>query len=215
MALTSEHRPQHATPVPSTPSRPLIQTSLACCRSFKAEGDAAFARQAHPEAADAYTRALQLLSPCTPADEPDLRGALLANRCLARLRAAASQVQAKATLLAAALADATEAVRLRPRWGKAHLRLAQVSAGGTPDEFLWHCPAAICLHPTLHTSADFPLPTTATRRRLMHMAALTSKLPARQPPVIAGRQSLTWSWSGLLARRLLPWSSGRQGTSAC
>ena len=81
----------------------------------KQQGDAAFREGRWGDACKAYSRGL---GSCT---DPSERGVLLANRCIAQLKAGGQSAAA------AALEDAREALRLRPRWAKAHLRLAQAS----------------------------------------------------------------------------------------
>lgn len=78
---------------------------------LKARGDAAFRERDLQAALELYTAALGALT-----DDRELHSTLLANRSIAALQLG---------LLAAAQADAAAAVALRPRWGKAHLRLAQ------------------------------------------------------------------------------------------
>lgn len=88
---------------------------------LKQAGDEAFKRGAFKEAVDAYGKALSVSSANTAtaaASDPQARGALLANRCLALLKVGGQAHQA--------LEDAQQACKLRPRWGKAHLRLGQV-----------------------------------------------------------------------------------------
>ena len=100
---------------------------------LKELGDAAFQRQEFAAAVGAYSAALASLS--APSTDSDLRSTLLANRCLARLKSSQDfGAQTQPAEVAAALEDAREAARLRPRWGKAHLRLAQcLEAAGRPE----------------------------------------------------------------------------------
>lgn len=91
----------------------------------KRVGDEAFRRGVFQEAVDAYGQALSVSAAAAGACDPQQRGALLANRCLALLKLGGQAHQA--------LDDAQQACKLRPRWGKAHLRLAQV--GGEQGAF--------------------------------------------------------------------------------
>jgi len=84
-------------------------------------GDTAFGRGQYEAASAAYTRALCSLSEAG-SNDPCIKGALLANRCIAQLKAGGPAAAA------AALVDARESLRLRPRWAEAHLRLAQASS---------------------------------------------------------------------------------------
>lgn len=92
---------------------------------LKQVGDEAFKRGAFQEAVDAYGQALSVSAAASApaaASDPYQRGALLANRCLALLKLGGQAHRA--------LADAQQACKLRPRWGKAHLRLGQVGWTG-------------------------------------------------------------------------------------
>jgi tetratricopeptide (TPR) repeat protein len=80
----------------------------------KRVGDEAFLQSDFDQAVAAYTVALA----AAPLHDRHLRGTLLANRCLARLKLGSN--------VEAAVADAEEACEMRPRWGKAHLRKGQV-----------------------------------------------------------------------------------------
>ncbi len=104
----------HASPAPAScadhdNTSPKVDRS-----SLKAAGDAAAKAGDWRAAADAYSAALACL--LSSGGDPQLHGALLTNRCLAQLRLGEA---------AAALGDARQAIRVRPRWGKAHLRLGQ------------------------------------------------------------------------------------------
>lgn len=101
--------PSAAGPADHCSKLPAIDVS-----SRKAAGDAAARAGDWSAAAEAYSAALACLS--SSSDDAHLHGALLANRCLAWLQLGEA---------AAALADARLAVRVRPRWGKAHLRMGQ------------------------------------------------------------------------------------------
>ena len=106
-------------PAPHTASHAPVDDHAAAA---KREGDAAFGRGDFAAAASAYASALNHLAPL--GHDPHLRGTLLANRCLTLLRLGGQT--------AAALADAREACRMRPRWAKAHVRLAQVRRVALP-----------------------------------------------------------------------------------
>ena len=105
---------EHATATAASRPDQGCRSSPTYCSSCKAAGDAAAKNGDWRAAAEAYSAALAYL-PGSGSD-PQFHGALLANRCLARLQLGEA---------AAALADARQAVRVRPRWGKAHLRLGQ------------------------------------------------------------------------------------------
>ncbi|KAL4853611.1 putative WD repeat-containing protein [Chlorella vulgaris] len=102
------------------PQDPFASQGLTCTDA-KRLGDAAFQHADFDRAVAAYSAALQ-----AAAEDPHMRGILLLNRCLAKLRLGGQA--------SSALADAQEACRMRPRWGKAHLRLAQtLETCGRPD----------------------------------------------------------------------------------
>lgn len=86
-----------------------------CLLSLKQSGDDAYRIADYGAAVVAYTRAIACL-PCE--QEPYLRATLHSNRCLALLKGGQDAYHA--------LRDAQQACGLRPRWGKANLRLAQV-----------------------------------------------------------------------------------------
>lgn len=123
MGVVARDLPGGPSPIAACSEQQHMDHQPASSSAAKQVGDAAFGRGAFDQAAAAYTAALLGLSGAE--DEPHLRGVLLANRCLARLRLGAQA--------ASALADAQEACRLRPRWGKAHLRLAQVGRRAEPQ----------------------------------------------------------------------------------
>ncbi|GAB4823434.1 hypothetical protein N2152v2_010480 [Parachlorella kessleri] len=82
---------------------------------LKAAADAQSKAGNYHEAASLYSQALQQAS-----GDMHLQSTLLANRSLALMKTQQPQ---------AALVDATKALQLRPRWHKAHLRLAQSAEG--------------------------------------------------------------------------------------
>lgn len=106
---TGHAGPSAASPIDHCSKLPSVDIS-----SHKAAGDAAARAGEWSDAAEAYSAALACLP--SSSGDPHLHGALLANRCLAWLQLGEA---------AAALSDARLAVRIRPRWGKAHLRLGQ------------------------------------------------------------------------------------------
>ncbi|PRW57681.1 alpha subunit [Chlorella sorokiniana] len=154
--------------------------------SCKAAGDAAARAGKWDAAAQAYSAALACLSDC--GDDPHLHGALLGNRCLARLQLGEA---------AAALADARLAVRIRPRWGKAHLRLGQaLQACGEAAAAAAAFQRAAELDPSLETAAASALAAAerdASRRRcalvLQARGGPLYDAAVRSQPLTVGRLS--------------------------
>ena len=147
--------------------------SQACAASHsadcKARGDAAAKAGNWSAAAEAYSAALAGLS---GDGDPQVQGALLANRCLARLRLGEG---------AAALADARRAAALRPRWGKAHLRLGQaLQACGDAAAAAAAFQRAAELYPALEAAAARAA-AAAEREASRRCCALV--LPARSGPL--------------------------------
>ena len=182
---------------------------------YKELGDAAFWDGRWRDASTAYSRGLDS---CT---DPSERGTLLANRCMARLKAGGESAAA------AALGDAREALRLRPRWAKAHLRLAQASIAlavtsvfsRSTDVRAYPCDSAhrICqLHASSRNSsppavpARLPAPACPPRSRWKPAAAWMPPWPAT-----AVLQSWNPGWRQLSARRWPAWRGRPPASAAC
>ncbi|KAL4436870.1 hypothetical protein ABPG75_004009 [Micractinium tetrahymenae] len=119
---------------------------------LKRAGDEAFKHGSFAQAVEAYGQALTATAATGPAaaSDPQQRGALLANRCLALLKLGGQAQQA--------LADAQEACKLRPRWAKARLRLGQaLEACGRASEAAAAFRRAAELDPELEAAAGAAL----------------------------------------------------------
>lgn len=183
----------------------------------KAAGDAAFGQQRFREAIEAYSQALACLA---GAEDREMRGALLANRCLAWLQLGgdrpaaaaaasddgASHHQQQRQALAQALLDAQQAVQLRPRWAKAHLRLAhaQAASGNTQAAAAAYSRAAV-LDPALQPAvakAQAALERDASRQRCLlvlqgHQGPIYDAAVREQVRSGGLWQSAAVAWDGL------------------